>query len=103
MAGGQLMLPPSGGIMGPGMGGPMMPGAGGGMGPPARYLPQDEHYVEERNTMPPTYMTKNPMIMEHPSLRQFVIFMAIMFLLALVALIVTSIYFGRTTETSWKI
>ena len=49
------------------------------------------------------HMSKNPLVMEHPSLRQFVIFMAILFVLALVALIVTSIYFGRTTETRWNI
>ena len=49
------------------------------------------------------HLTKSPLVMEHPSLRQFVIFMAILFLLALVALIVTAIYFGRTTETSWNI
>ncbi|KAK7115041.1 protein pygopus-like isoform X2 [Littorina saxatilis] len=105
MMGGQMMLPPPHGMMGPGMGGQMMHGGGGGgggMGPPARYLPQEDgHMVDDR--LEHYHSAKSPLVMEHPSLRQFVIFMAILFVLGLVALIVIAIYFGRTTQTSWNI
>ncbi|KAL8570145.1 hypothetical protein ACOMHN_033823 [Nucella lapillus] len=42
-------------------------------------------------------------IMEHPTLRQLVILMAVFFVLALVAVIVTSIYMGRVSETPWNL
>nr|KAG5712687.1 hypothetical protein BaRGS_029742 [Batillaria attramentaria] len=76
---------------------------GGGGGPGGaelqRYLAQEDMrmFSEERPT------PKAPLVMEHPSLRQFVIFMAILFLLALVALIITAVYFGRTASPSWNI
>ncbi|XP_076470867.1 uncharacterized protein LOC143300821 [Babylonia areolata] len=108
-AAGPLMLPGCGG--GGGGGGVGMGGGGGGggggFGPPGaapRYLPQDELDMEERMQQL-SVMAKHPhpLVMEHPSLRQCVIFMAIVFVLALVALVVTAIYFGRTTQTSWNV
>ncbi|XP_076449381.1 uncharacterized protein LOC143285833 [Babylonia areolata] len=98
-------------------------GGGGGIGEGERdagssaarglQAPSSERYKTARKktgrgpgwrmqTAPPPAPAATVVVMEHPSLRQLVILTAVLFLLAFVAAIITSVYVGRIAETPWN-